>query len=178
MHLGCFHAHSQYWEAAHDLVINSSKHCFIPSLHGSIPASTAASRLPHLCFLKFTAMCVGVAVLHHITRCMGTHVSVLSGISPQTFRFTRSYHTILSTWLLVHLIPNDVCMFNCIPYHDACSNVRSNLVRKHFFKTDASNYTQQVPLRVLAGTYNVNGKKPPPNLDLKEWLGIFVSFLL
>jgi hypothetical protein len=36
-------------------------------------------------------------------------------------------------------------------------NVRSAHVRAHFFKTPASAYTEQLPIRILSGTYNVRG---------------------
>ncbi|KAI8476894.1 MAG: hypothetical protein J3K34DRAFT_516160 [Monoraphidium minutum] len=50
---------------------------------------------------------------------------------------------------------------------------RSGRVRKHFFANAASEYTEAKDVRVLAGTYNVAGRRPPPGATLHEWLGLW-----
>uniref|UniRef100_A0A7S0RWX6 Inositol polyphosphate-related phosphatase domain-containing protein n=1 Tax=Chlamydomonas leiostraca TaxID=1034604 RepID=A0A7S0RWX6_9CHLO len=57
-------------------------------------------------------------------------------------------------------------------------NVRSNNVRRHFFqalKASPATYTQKKDVRVLAASYNTNGKKPPASLDLAAWLGLWAG---
>lgn len=49
--------------------------------------------------------------------------------------------------------------------------VRSKHVRRHFFAHAPSEYTEAKDVRVLAGTYNVAGKRPPPGAKLHEWVG-------
>ncbi|KIZ02075.1 hypothetical protein MNEG_5880 [Monoraphidium neglectum] len=50
-------------------------------------------------------------------------------------------------------------------------SVRSKHVRRQFFVHAASEYTETRDVRLLAGTYNVAGKRPPPGTKLHEWVG-------
>ncbi|KAF8068242.1 Ocrl [Scenedesmus sp. PABB004] len=47
---------------------------------------------------------------------------------------------------------------------------RSAKLHAQFFARPAGEYTETHDVRVLAGTYNVAGKRPPPGLRLHEWL--------
>lgn len=49
-------------------------------------------------------------------------------------------------------------------------NVRSKHVHKHFLSVPAKDYTETKDLKLLAGSYNVAGKKPPSKLKLTDWL--------
>eukprot|EP00210_Caulerpa_lentillifera_P002032 g1947.t1 len=52
-------------------------------------------------------------------------------------------------------------------------NTRSGLVRSEFFATPESSYTETNEIRIWACTYNLNGRKPPEDLDfgdlIKKW---------
>lgn len=52
-------------------------------------------------------------------------------------------------------------------------HVRSKHVRQHFAKTPPAEYMRRKQVSVLAASFNVNGKKPPPGLRLDEWLGVW-----
>lgn len=47
---------------------------------------------------------------------------------------------------------------------------RSASLRKQFFTHDVKAYTDTLDVKLLAGTYNVAGKRPPAGLKLHEWL--------
>eukprot|EP00877_Chromochloris_zofingiensis_P012786 jgi/Chrzof1/7761/Cz02g35230.t1 len=49
-------------------------------------------------------------------------------------------------------------------------NVRSKHVRRQFFTHARAEYTETKDVKILAGTYNVAGKRSPPGLKLHEWL--------
>ncbi|KAK9840841.1 hypothetical protein WJX81_008338 [Elliptochloris bilobata] len=49
-------------------------------------------------------------------------------------------------------------------------NARSEAVRREFRAAPAGSYTERHDVTLLAGTYNVNGRLPPPALDLRPWL--------
>eukprot|EP00210_Caulerpa_lentillifera_P000892 g863.t1 len=52
-------------------------------------------------------------------------------------------------------------------------NVRSDRVRNEFFTTPEESYTKKDEIRVWVSTFNLNGRKPPENLDfgdfVKKW---------
>ncbi|MEW5306934.1 MAG: hypothetical protein WDW36_009363 [Sanguina aurantia] len=50
-------------------------------------------------------------------------------------------------------------------------NVRSKNVRQQFSKTAPKEYTDTRTVKIMVGSYNVNGKKAPPGLTVHEWLG-------
>ena len=52
------------------------------------------------------------------------------------------------------------------------ANARSEAVREQFLQTPASEYTNYQGLRMMAGSYNVNGRAPPQDADLRDWLAI------
>uniref|UniRef100_A0A383VSK7 Rho-GAP domain-containing protein n=1 Tax=Tetradesmus obliquus TaxID=3088 RepID=A0A383VSK7_TETOB len=47
---------------------------------------------------------------------------------------------------------------------------RSAKLRRQFFSHDPKEYSETLDVKVLAGTYNVAGKRPPTGLKLHEWL--------
>ncbi|WIA30979.1 hypothetical protein OEZ86_001026 [Tetradesmus obliquus] len=47
---------------------------------------------------------------------------------------------------------------------------RSAKLRRQFFSHDPKEYSKTLDVKVLAGTYNVAGKRPPTGLKLHEWL--------
>lgn len=47
---------------------------------------------------------------------------------------------------------------------------RSVALRKQFFAHDTQEYTHTLDVKLLAGTYNVAGKRPPAGLKLHDWL--------
>lgn len=49
-------------------------------------------------------------------------------------------------------------------------NARSETVRQEFLSMPQGDYTSQHSVEVLVGTYNVNGRRPPADLDLRPWL--------
>ena len=49
-------------------------------------------------------------------------------------------------------------------------HVRSTHVRRHFFAHATEEYTEAQDIKVLASTYNVAGRRPPPGQRLHEWL--------
>eukprot|EP00879_Flechtneria_rotunda_P021216 GHRR01022349.1.p1 GENE.GHRR01022349.1~~GHRR01022349.1.p1 ORF type:complete len:170 (+),score=71.39 GHRR01022349.1:673-1182(+) len=49
-------------------------------------------------------------------------------------------------------------------------NFRSAKLRKQFFSQPVQQYTETVDVKLLVGTYNVAGKKPPSGLKVHEWL--------
>ena len=52
------------------------------------------------------------------------------------------------------------------------ANARSEAVREQFLQTPAAEYTTHQGVRILAGSYNVNGRAPPQGVDLREWLAV------
>ena len=52
------------------------------------------------------------------------------------------------------------------------ANARSEAVRLQFLQTPAAEYTTTQDVRILAGSYNVNGRAPPSSTDLREWLAV------
>ncbi|KAK9821522.1 hypothetical protein WJX74_007052 [Apatococcus lobatus] len=49
-------------------------------------------------------------------------------------------------------------------------NARSEAVRDQFWQMDHTEYTEVHDVRLLVGTYNVNGRRPPQGLSLRPWL--------
>ncbi|KAL0027397.1 hypothetical protein WJX79_008379 [Trebouxia sp. C0005] len=49
-------------------------------------------------------------------------------------------------------------------------NARSEAVRQEFLSMPQGEYTSKHSIEVLVGTYNVNGRRPPADLDLRPWL--------
>lgn len=54
-------------------------------------------------------------------------------------------------------------------------NARSEAVRQEFLRGDMTELIDEYEIRLLVGTYNVNGRKPPPGLDLQPWLAAAVE---
>ncbi|KAK9792500.1 hypothetical protein WJX73_010349 [Symbiochloris irregularis] len=52
------------------------------------------------------------------------------------------------------------------------ANARSEAVREQFLQTPPAEYTKYEGLRLLVGSYNVNGRAPAQDADLREWLAI------
>jgi hypothetical protein len=50
---------------------------------------------------------------------------------------------------------------------------RSKHVRRQFFLNPPDEYTEAKDVKVLAGTYNVAGRRPPPGQRLGEWLHLW-----
>ncbi|KAK3268848.1 hypothetical protein CYMTET_22671 [Cymbomonas tetramitiformis] len=53
---------------------------------------------------------------------------------------------------------------------DWLSRQRSPAVREHFLQTPSSSYTGTQELRLFVGTWNVAGRTPARDLNLKDWL--------
>ncbi|DBA87288.1 hypothetical protein WJX77_005794 [Trebouxia sp. C0004] len=51
-------------------------------------------------------------------------------------------------------------------------NARSEAVRQEFLSMPKGEYTSKHSIEMLVGTYNVNGRRPPADLDLRPWLDI------
>ena len=52
------------------------------------------------------------------------------------------------------------------------TNARSEAVRVQFLQAPTTEYTTHQGVTVLAASYNVNGRAPPPDADLREWLAM------
>ncbi|KAL3153090.1 Heat shock 70 kDa protein A [Trebouxia sp. C0009 RCD-2024] len=49
-------------------------------------------------------------------------------------------------------------------------NARSEAVRQEFLSMPQGEYTSKHDVEVVVGTFNVNGRRPPADLDLRPWL--------
>lgn len=52
------------------------------------------------------------------------------------------------------------------------ANARSEAVREQFMQSPASEYTTHQDASLLVASYNVNGRAPAPDADLREWLAV------
>lgn len=52
------------------------------------------------------------------------------------------------------------------------ANARSEAVREQFMQSPASEYTTHQDASLLVASYNVNGRAPAPDADLREWLAL------